>query len=457
MGGFELTKLDPDRRMLLAGFFQAGNVTHHHGCWRHPKASNGFLTGQYWIDVARALEAGGFDLIFMPDILAIHEQYGGTYETAVRYGGQTAISLDPVVVLATMAAGTSRIGVGATVSTTYWEPYHVARTFATLDHMSGGRAAWNVVTSLNEAEARNFGLTRHLDHDARYDRADDFMETVFELWESWEPDALVLDKEAGRFADATKVHYIDHQGEWFNVHGPLLSPRPPQEHPVIIQAGQSPRGRAFAARWADLVFNISPRREVRKKLYSDMKNAVITAGRHPDSVKVLTAILPIIGDTEAEALEKERELDELAIPVAGLNTLSGIIGIDLSKYPLEMTMSEVGRLNEVGGSQGLFAIASTIGGDREVTIEEVGRKYAEGLLVPHLPGTPEQIADGMERIIDEPGGDGFAVSAAYIPGAYEEFCERVVPILRERQRIPDAYQGETLRDHLGLPVAVQLA
>lgn len=194
------------RQLHLAGFFSAGNVTHAHGAWRHPDASNGFLTGKYYQHIARTLERGKFDLLFLPDALAVEDSYGDDLRTGVGLGGQGAIALEPASVVATMAAVTEHLGLGATISATYYPPYHVARVFATLDQLSGGRVSWNVVTSLNDAEARNFGIDQHLEHDARYDRADEFLDAVKKLWNSWDEDALVLDKAAGVFADPAKVH-----------------------------------------------------------------------------------------------------------------------------------------------------------------------------------------------------------------------------------------------------------
>ena len=236
------------RQMALVGFMQAGNATVYAGSWRHPATEHGFLSATYYEKLARTLEEGCFDLMFFDDRLAMPGIYGGSVAEAVRTGARP-VKLDLSIVLGVSAAVTSRIGLGATYSTTYYSPFHVARTFATLDHLSGGRAAWNVVTSVNDSEAQNYGLKEVLPHDARYDRADEFLEATTGLWDSWDDDASVLDRVTPLFADPAKVHDLDHDGEWFKVRGPLTVPRCPQGRPVLLQAGSSGRGPKFAARW----------------------------------------------------------------------------------------------------------------------------------------------------------------------------------------------------------------
>ena len=231
--------------MSLVGFMQAGNVTVYSGSWRHPATEHGFLDAGYYQKLGRTLEEGCFDLMFFDDRLAMPGIYGGSVAEAVRLGARP-VKLDLSIVLGLVAGATPSIGLGATYSTTYYSPFHVARTFATLDHLSGGRAAWNVVTSVNDSEAQNYGMKEVLAHDARYDRADEFLEATTGLWDTWEDDALVLDRESGTFADPDKVHELNHEGEWFSVRGPLTVPRSPQGRPVLLQAGSSGRGRDFA-------------------------------------------------------------------------------------------------------------------------------------------------------------------------------------------------------------------
>nr|BAA94831.1 thermophilic dibenzothiophene desulfurization enzyme A [Paenibacillus sp. A11-2] len=438
------------RQMHLAGFFAAGNVTHHHGAWRHPKTDNGFLSISWYQHIARTLERGRFDLLFLPDGLAIWDSYGNNLDAGLRFGGQGAAFLDPVPVLATMAAATERLGLGATISTTYYPPYHVARVFATLDHLTKGRAAWNVVTSLNNAEARNFGYEEHLDHDSRYDRADEFLEITDKLWRSWDQDALLLDKKQGLFADPRKVHYIDHSGTWFSVRGPLQVPRSPQGRPVIIQAGSSARGKTFAARWAEAVFTIAPNRVAMRAFYEDLKKQVIAAGRRPENCKILPAVIPILGDTEKEARERQEEVNQLVIPEAGLSTLSSHCGVDFSRYPLDAPIREVlDAVGEVGGTRGLLEMVVKLTETENLTLRDLGVRYG-WVLVPQLVGTPEQVAGELESLFNEPAADGFVISPYYLPGAYEEFVDKVVPILQDRGLFRREYEGDTLRQHLGL-------
>src|SRR6204780_5500491 len=245
------------RQMALVGFMQAGNATVYAGSWRHPATEHGFLTSGYYEKLGRTLEDGCFDLMFFDDRLAMPGIYGGSVAEAVRTGARP-VKLDLSIVLGIVAAATRTIGLGATYSTTYYSPFHVARTFATLDHLSGGRAAWNVVTSVNDGEAQNYGLKEHLGHDARYDRADEFLEATTGLWDSWDDDALVLDRETPLFAHPDKVHELNYEGEWFDVRGPLTVPRCPQGRPVLLQAGSSGRGRPFAAKGAELNFHGEP-------------------------------------------------------------------------------------------------------------------------------------------------------------------------------------------------------
>src|SRR5271155_737147 len=235
----------------LDAFLQSGSASLYAGTWRHPAPEHGYLDASYYAKIGRQLEEGCFDLMFFDDRLAMPGIYGGSVADAVKYGARP-VKLDLSIVLGVLAQATSHIGLGATCSTTYYTPFHVARTFSTLDHLSGGRAAWNVVTSVNDSEAQNFGLETHLGHDARYDRAEEFLDATVGLWDTWEDDAILHDRESGIYAHADKVHELNHQGEFFSVRGPLTVPRPPQGRPVLIQAGSSGRGREFASRWADL-------------------------------------------------------------------------------------------------------------------------------------------------------------------------------------------------------------
>ncbi|MBX6378406.1 MAG: NtaA/DmoA family FMN-dependent monooxygenase, partial [Clostridia bacterium] len=244
------------QQMALVAYLLSGPTFHHHGMWRHPFTDARFLSADLYQNLARVLELGRFDALFFADTLAVYDRYANSFEATVKYGGQGAFQLDPVPLLSVIAASTRYLGLGATISTTFYEPYHIARTLATLDHLSGGRVAWNVVTSFSSSEAQNFGKERLIPRESRYDRADEFLEVCFKLWDSWEDDAIVMNREEGIFADPSKVHYVNHEGRWLKARGPLSVPRPVQGRPVIMQAGASPRGREFAARWAEMVFTL---------------------------------------------------------------------------------------------------------------------------------------------------------------------------------------------------------
>ncbi len=307
------------RQMSLVGFMQAGSTTVYAGSWRHPATEHGFLHAGYYAKLGRTLEEGCFDMMFFDDRLAMPGIYGGSVADAVRLGARP-VKLDLSIVLGVVAGATERIGLGATYSTTYYSPYHVARTFATLDHLSGGRAAWNVVTSVNDSEAQNYGLREHLDHDARYDRADEFLEVATGLWDTWEDDALVLDRASGYFADPDKVHELNYEGKWFSARGPLTVPRSPQGRPVLLQAGSSGRGRDFAARWAELIFTGDPDMAIAQTHYKGQKESIAAAGRDPSSVKMLPMVYTVVGESRAHAEEREELfLHSLVDPQASLD------------------------------------------------------------------------------------------------------------------------------------------
>ncbi|MCI4675933.1 LLM class flavin-dependent oxidoreductase [Candidatus Mycolicibacterium alkanivorans] len=437
----------------MTAFFAAShNVTHYHGGWRHPEARHNFLSAEFYLDVARTLERGLFDLVFLPDCQAVEDRYGDSLEAGVGLGAQGAVFLDPITVLPLLAAETTKIGLGATISTTYCHPFAVARTLASLDHLSGGRAAWNIVTSLNASEARNYGLTSHLEHDARYARADEFVTVTEGLWRSWDPDALVLDRAAGVFADPTKVAYLNHQGEWFSVRGPLPLPHSPQGRPVIIQAGTSPQGRRFAARWADLVFVIAPNRSALKAIYDDIKTKAAEAGRDPDALRVIEAIIPIVGKTEAEAREKEQFLTSLVDPRAGLSSLSSHTDVDFSRFNLDDPMETVlSHIDSIGGSRGQFQLVLDATRTSGGTLADLGRQYG-WVMVERFAGTADQIASRIAEYFTEPIVDGFAISPVALPATYREFVDHVVPALQEIGVFHRGYEdGATLRERLALP------
>ena len=432
------------RQIHLCGFLIAGPVVHSHAIWRNPVHETPFLDLSYYLDMARTLERGCFDFLFFADRLAIADRYGDSHETGIRLGDQDATRMDPIPILGAMAAVTRHIGLGATRSTTYDAPYNIAREFATLDHISGGRAAWNVVTSMNDGEALNYGSVPHLGHDERYDRADEFMELAFKLWDSWDDDALILDREKGVYADPAKVHYVNHKGRWFQSRGPLNIPRGPQGRPVIVQAGSSGRGKAFAARWSEVIFALQPNLERMRKFTDEVHAALDEAGRPRGAAKILMAMMPFVGRTRAEAEEKAALHDDLVDPRVGLSTLAAHANADFSKLPLDATVDEI----QSSGSQGNLAALRAIAGSGSVTIAEAGRIYGRGVMCPRVVGTAEDVADQLIDIVQSGAADGFVISPAFLPDTFDEFVNEVVPVLQSRGAMRQRYCDGTFRSQL---------
>ncbi|WP_076997691.1 LLM class flavin-dependent oxidoreductase [Variovorax sp. KK3] len=438
----------PKRQMALVAFLQAQNCTNYVGSWRHPASMGDFTTPEYFQRIARTLEDGKFDMAFFDDRLAMPDIYGDSHRETVA-NGVRCVKMDPATILMAMAGVTSRLGLGATYSTTYYEPFHVARLFATLDLMTKGRVGWNVVTSLNDSEAANFGRDEHLEHDLRYDRADEFLEVVMGHWDSWEDDALIVDKASGRFADPDKVHRLDHQGRFFKSKGPLPVPRSAQGHPVILQAGQSGRGMRFAGRWAELVFAAYPNLEGGKKQYAALKNAVAETGRNPDEVKIAPALKFVVGESEAQAQDRLALITSTARPIDSLALLCEVLNVDFASRPYELpfTDEELAATSWHGLRDRVIAASGKKNPSVKDFVDFSGRgTVKEG---PNFVGTPTQIADQMEAWFGT-ACDGFVIQALYTPGGYEDFVRMVVPELQRRGLFRKEYEGSTLREHLGL-------
>ena len=441
------------RQLHLGGFQIASHVAHSHAAWRDPESDLGFLDADYWKPVGRTLERGKFDFVFFADLLAVPTNYGGNERESLRRGTQASATLEPSVVAATIASVTQHLGIALTKSTTYFHPFDLARLFTSLDHLSGGRAAWNIVTSLSRAEAQNFGQDLALGHDERYERAEEFVATFVDLVESWEADALVLDKEGGVFANPDKVHALFHEGKYFRSRGPLPTPRSPQGRPVLIQAGSSATGRKFAARWADAIFEIDPTAEGRRAYYDDVKSLVSDEGRDPERVKILPSFIPFVGQSRAEAEEKQARHNENADPISGLLTLSVHTDHDFSVYDLDAPVEDI----DVSGTQGLFEVARRLSERDNLSLRDIGKIYAQGVLLPQFVGTAEDIADQIEEGFRGGEADGYILSAAQSPGTFDDFVDHVVPELQRRGLFRNGYQGSTLRDRLGLEPARDLA
>jgi FMN-dependent oxidoreductase (nitrilotriacetate monooxygenase family) len=441
---------DKNRMMTLVAFLQAQNCSNLPGSWRHPSTILDFLTPEYYQRIARALEDGKIHMAFFDDRLALPDLYTGNHHEAIG-AGVRAVKLDPSTIMMAMGMATSKLGLGTTYSTTYFEPFHVARVFATMDLMLKGRAGWNIVTSLNSAEATNFGRNDHMEHDARYDRADEFMNVVMGHWNTWEDDALILDKASSRFADPTKVHRLDHEGSYFKSRGPFSVPRSPQGHPVLIQAGQSGRGQAFAAKWAELVFVIHHNLEAGKKHYANFKAMVAAEGRDPDHVKVAPACYVIVGESEAAAQEKRAIVEATARPVDGLVLISEVLNYDFSKkgYDEPFTDEELAGFSWHGFRDRVVQFS----GKKNPTVRDFVEVSGRGTIAEHkvFCGTPKSVADQMEEWFHAPACDGFVLAASSMPGTYEDVARLLVPELQRRGLFHMDYAGTTLRENLGLP------
>jgi FMN-dependent oxidoreductase (nitrilotriacetate monooxygenase family) len=436
------------RQMALVGFMQAGSTSVYAGSWRHPATEHGFLDASYYQKLGRTLEEGCFDMMFFDDRLAMPGIYGGSVAEAVRLGARP-VKLDLSVVLGVIAGVTEHIGLGATYSTTYYAPFHVARTFATLDHLTGGRAAWNIVTSINDSEAQNYGLDESLEHDARYDRAEEFLEATTGLWDTWEDDALVMDRASGHFADPSKVHELNFKGTWYSTRGPLTVPRTPQGRPVLLQAGSSGRGRDFAARWADLIFAGDPGLDVARAHYKDQKERIGALGRDPGAVKMLPMVYTVVGESHQHALEREQVfLNELVDPMASLTLLSELMNYDFSGMQLEDPITDE-LIASVSGIRGLVQNLRQHIGDN-VTLADLAGHRATLLQGPRFVGTGAEVADQMQEWLEADACDGFVIAATHCPGAYEDVVRMVVPELQRRGVFRKEYAGATLRENLGI-------
>ena len=379
-------------------------------------------------------------------MLAAPVRFGGNQSEPFRRGTQAAATIDPSLVAASIAAVTTRLGIAVTKSTTYFHPYELARVFGSLDHLTRGRIAWNIVTSLSQAEAQNFGFDDHVGHDERYVRAEEFVSTAIKLWSSWDADAVTADKESGVWADPSKIHTVDHEGTHYRTRGPLNQPRSPQHRPVLIQAGSSNTGKDFAARWAEAIFEIDPTPEGRRAYYDDVKSRAVNFGRNPDHVNIFPSFIPFIGETESIAREKQAFHNELADPISGLITLSVHTDHDFSAYDLDAPVEDV----QVSGTQGLFDVARRLSERDSLTLRDIGKLYAQAVLLPQFVGTAADVADQIEESFTGGEADGFIVSSAQTPGTFNDFVDYVVPELQRRGLFRTEYEGTTLREHLGL-------
>ena len=439
--------------MMLAAFASASTNRGNFGAWMHPATDLGILDADYYINLGRSVERCGFDILFFDDRLAMPAIYGDSVADTVRLGTR-AVKLDLVAVLAIISAHTSRIGLGATYSTTYHAPFHIARAFATLDHLSGGRAVWNIVTSLNSSEAENFGVPFQ-NADQRYDRADEFLEIVSGLWETWERDALKLDREKGIYADPAKVHELNYQGDFLSSRGPLTVPQTPQGWPILLQAGQSGRGMDFAGRWADLIFTGPRNLAGAIAHYQKQASACEAAGRPATAARILPAVQVVVGETSEIAQSRRAFFHTLGSVEEELVLLSEMANFDFAQLPLDEPLPD-NLIGSVEGGRGL--LQRYIEGARATfgpgaTLRQMAENQANNGLVQFV-GTPSEVADGLCEWFEAEACDGFAIVPSDDPGSFEDFGRLVIPELRRRGVVPELESetaGQTLRERLGLP------
>ena len=433
----------PQRQLHLGAFlFGAG---HHLAAWRHPDVDPAAYTQLQTLQShARLAEAAKFDAIFFADNV-------GLSDAPAQSLSQSALPhvFDPLLVQSAMAGVTERIGLVATVSTTYLPPYHLARKFATLDHLSGGRSGWNLVTSGSEFEAKAFGLPHQLEHAERYRIAHEYVKVVKGLWDTWEDDAFVRDQQTSRFFDPDKLHRVRHQGLKFQVQGGLQAPRPPQGYPVLVQAGSSSDGQDLAAATAELVFTAQQTVEDARTFYSALKSRLSAWGRGEDELKILPGVSPFVGRTEDEAHEKFEQLQDLIDPAVGLGLLSAFLGgIDLSRYPIDGPFPADLPVGE--GWKSRHELFNKLAQRENLSIRELYKRVATGRGHWTLVGTPESIADQLEHWFKTGAADGFNILAPTLPHGLRDFAELVIPELQRRGLFRTEYTGRTLREHLGL-------
>jgi FMN-dependent oxidoreductase (nitrilotriacetate monooxygenase family) len=430
------------RHMHLNLFIQSRG--HHEASWRHPASSPLALSDiRYYQELAQKAEAGLFDSIFLADQLALGDD--------IAHGPRTA--LEPITVLAALAVSTSRIGLIATASTTYTEPFNLARQFASLDHISHGRIGWNIVTSWLAPAARNYGGTAQIGHAERYKRAEEFMTVVKGLWDSWAEDAELDDRASGRYANAERIRPLNHEGVYYRVAGPLNLPRCPQGRPVLVQAGSSDTGRGFAARHAEAIFTAQVEKTRAQDFYADLKSRVVSAGRSPDQALILPGLSPLIASSEVAAQCLAEELSELTNPEVGRKRLSGRFGgYDFSHLPLDKPLEpeDFPEPSSVEAARSRTEVILDLVRREKPTLRQLLAMLAGARGHHTFAGTPEQVADLMEEWLNDGAADGFNIMPPVLPAMLEVFIAEVIPLLQRRRLFRTAYEGETLRAHYGL-------
>lgn len=429
--------------MKLGLFVQGGG--HHVAAWRHPSvpyaATQSFA---HYKDIARLAERGLFDMIFLADTVGTF----GPDDEEVWQRGAAASRLEPVTLLSALSAVTEHIGFVATMSTSFHQPYNVARFFASLDRISDGRAGWNLVTSASPSEPHNFGQEKHIPAAERYARAAEFAQVVLGLWNSWDDDAFIEDREAGLYYDAERMHYLNHKGKYFSVRGPLTVRRSAQGHPVLVQAGQSEPGRALAAETAEVIFTVQQELAVAQEFRSDIHARAKALGRDPSAIKIMPGVVPVVANTAAEAQAKFETLQNLIHPALGVKVLSDLLGVDLSQYPLDGPVPDA---PPNGMQEGRQRVVQDMARHENLTIRQVYQRVAGARGHRIITGSPSDIADELETWWAEGAADGFNIMPPIFPDGLRDFVDLVVPELQKRGIYRTEYEGKTLRENLGLP------
>ncbi|MDA1325398.1 MAG: LLM class flavin-dependent oxidoreductase [Proteobacteria bacterium] len=432
-----------EKRQLHFGAFMRP-VTIHTGAWRYPGAyADANFNFGHIVKFAQKLEAGKFDAFFMADHLAVLNM---PMEALKR--SSTPTSFEPMTLLPALAMVTEHLGLVATGSTTYDEPFHVARRFSSLDHISGGRAGWNVVTTANPDASKNFGREDHMEHDERYRRAREFYDVVTGLWDSWADDAFIRDQESGVFFDPEKMHVLNHEGKYLKVRGPLNIARPIQGYPVIVQAGASNAGRQLAAETAEAVFTSQATLKMGQEFYADVKARMKKVGRNPDHIKILPACMVIVADSLEEARQKRFKLDSLVHYESAIASLSIALGHDASKYDPDGPLPD--NIPESNAGQSSREKAIRVAREDNLTVRQLAQRLG-GHSSTCIMGTPEMIADEMEEWLMTGGSDGFTIQFPYVPQGIDDFVDQVIPVLQKRGLFRTEYEGKTLRENMGLP------
>ncbi len=422
--------------MHLGLFVQAAG--HHVAGWRMPGAQAGGENLPLLLEIARLAEDAKFDMLFLADAPF----------TRADFHPATIVRFEPLTLLTALSMVTTHIGLVGTASTTYTEPFNLARQFGTLDHISGGRSGWNIVTGAQPGAAANFGNTPHPPHDERYAIAIEYVKVAKGLWDSWEDGAIVKDVASGKYIDTTKMHALNHKGEHFSVSGPMNLSRPPQGYPIMVQAGASDAGRAFASSVAEVIYSVQQDLEAAKSFAQDIRRGAEKIGRNPRHVKIMPGVCPIVGTSYKDAKAKLTSLCSMMDPKAALRILSDRLGHDLSSYPLD---GPVPDLPPSGIMQAHAVTLKKLARDQTMNLRDL-RDYAASAQGHRLLlGSAEDIADGLEEWFAADAADGFNIMPPWFPDAFRDFTEQVVPVLQKRGLFRTEYSGRMLRDHLGLP------